>query len=156
MLLLIQNSANRFKAKYFFSNRNISGAKTFPFLTNPVTANDATYSYDQGELSNFSGEIKKFLNDGVANHFITISGPGNVNQFANETDRLILPFNFYYSFINQTGLTIANFVLKDNGGNTIKSFSAPVSTSQKVRIDFSDKTITDQLNLVAENKNGDL
>lgn len=155
---VITNSKFRqsINAKYFFSNRNISGAKVFPFLTNPVAANDSVYNYDQGELADFGGVVKKNLNDSIPNHFKTVSGPGLVNQFANENDRVLIPLKFFYSFIGQSGLTNASFELKDNGGVTIKSFSSQISSAQKTQLNFSDQPTLDQLNLVSENKNGDV
>jgi hypothetical protein len=120
---------------YIFSNENISGAKTFPFLTNPISAFDAAHSYTQGDFASFGiNDVREYYKNGMGDQWETIAG----TSFANENDRLLVPMKFYYSFINTNNITNATFVLKDKNGNSIKTITASKENPfQKVFLDFS-------------------
>ena len=127
---------NPFPSVYIFSNENISGSKTFPFLTNDISAFDPGHSYTQGDLASYGvNDIREYYKDAVGDQWETIAG----NAFANGNDRLLVPLKFYYSFINTTNMANAAFVLKDKNGNSIKTITVKNEDFiQKTLIDFSD------------------
>jgi hypothetical protein len=120
---------------YIFSNENVAGAKTFPFLTNAISGFDAAESYQQGEVVSFgANDTRQYYND-AGDKWQSIAG----TAFANKNDRLLVPVKFYYSFSNLTNITDATFVLKDKNGNSIKTISMNHSDFiQKALLDFSD------------------
>jgi hypothetical protein len=104
-------------AIYLFSNGEINGPKIFPFLTNPISAQDASFSYEQGELSLSGANIQEYFRQGGVDAWSNVPGSG----FANENDRLLLPEKFEYFISNTTNLTEANFKLKDKNGNEVSN-----------------------------------
>ncbi len=102
-------------SSYFFSNNEIITAKTFPYLTNAIPAFDPGYQYEQGELISDGGIIREFHRVGIAGSWGEVAGTG----FANESDRLLIGPRFSYSFTDRTGLTEADFILKDSNGTEI-------------------------------------
>jgi hypothetical protein len=120
---------------YIFSNQNVAGAKTFPFLTNAISGFDAAESYQQGDVVSFgANDTRQYYND-AGDKWQSIAG----TAFANKDDRLLMPVKFYYSFSNLTNITDATFVLKDKNGNSIKTISVNHSDFiQKALLDFSD------------------
>lgn len=123
-------------AMNIFSNENISGAKTFPFLTNSISAFDGAHLYAQGDIASYGvNDIREYYNDGTADHWETVAG----GAFATENDRLIVPLRFYYSFFNDSNITAATFILKDHNGNAIKTINVNAPDFiQKTLLDFSD------------------
>lgn len=122
---------------YFFSNENIAGAKSFPFLTGSISTFDGTKTYNQGELALFgANDIREYYKTDLGDQWSSVTG----TAFANENDRMLVSPKFYYSF-NTTGeINEAVFTLKDKNANVIKTISvnsaAPI---QKTLLDFSDK-----------------
>lgn len=126
-------------AIYFFSNLDVITPKTFPYLTNNVAAENNTTIYEQGELAlSSTNTLREFFRQGGTDNWSNVVGSG----FANETDRLLLPEKFEYSFENSTSLTQATFVLKDSNGVEIASFSNQIKAGTgKTLLDFSGKVI---------------
>src|SRR5258708_1404897 len=48
---------------YFFSNENIAGIKTFPYLSNAVRPMQLNYDYEQGELAMTGPDTVEFYKD---------------------------------------------------------------------------------------------
>lgn len=105
----------------FFTSDNIPGAKAFPFLASAVPAFDAAKTYEQGEIASFGiNGIKAFLNNGAADPWLALNGTGYVN----ESDRMLVPLRFSYSFPASLNITNAGFTLTDFNGNEIKKINA--------------------------------
>ena len=103
----------------FFSNDTIISQPKFPCLTSPISPILDGYDYEQGELASFgAGGIAGYYLDELGRQWNSFVG----TNFANENDRLLLPLQFYYSFPAGTNVTNAAFILKNNAGETIKSF----------------------------------
>lgn len=126
---------NSVPSVYFFSNENILTAKSFPFLTNNISPFDGTKIYDQGELASFgANDIREFYKNNLVDQWEAVTGDG----FANENDRMLVPMKFYYSFNSTSEIKNADFTLKDNTGNIIKSISISSNDPvQKTLLDFS-------------------
>jgi hypothetical protein len=127
---------------YFFSNLEGSSPRSFPFLTNKIAAEDSSVIYEQGELSiSAANKIQSFYRQAGINVpqdiWTDVAGDG----FANESDRLLLPEKFDYSFGDTTNITQAGFKLKDNAGNELVSLvkSNAAGIGGKTGIDFSGK-----------------
>ncbi|WP_367867738.1 hypothetical protein [Pedobacter sp. WC2423] len=105
-------------AAYCFSNHDVlSGSRVFPYLSAEIPEFDAAASYDQGELVKFGvNNYREFYRDD-ADAVQWISLPSGA--FVNESDRLILPLNFCYTFPAGSGVTEADFLLRDKDGNVI-------------------------------------
>lgn len=126
-----------FSSIFFFSNNNIQGAKSFPFLTNNINAFNSINSYGQGELTSFGvNDIREYYKNELGDQWSPVTG----SAFANENDRLLLPVKFQYLFNGNADINNANFILKDGNGNTIKEISISNTNSiTKALLDFSDK-----------------
>jgi hypothetical protein len=119
-------------AGYLFSNNNINGPRTFPFLTNSVADFDASARYEQGELASFGpNDVREFFVDASTPKWNEIKG----NAFANPNDLLLLPRKFNYS-LEAAGINTASFTLKDPQGNVVKTIDVNNSTLRKVQLDF--------------------
>ena len=127
---------NPVPAMNIFSNENISGLKTFPFLTNAISAFDGANTYVQGDIASYGvSDTRSYYNDGTADHWDAVAG----SSFATENDQLIVPLRFYYSFFNERNITDATFMLKDHNGNIVKTITTTTLTFiQKTLLDFSD------------------
>jgi len=128
---------------FIFSNENISGAKTFPYITSAISAFDASRPYTQGDIASYgANDIRQYYKDTVGDQWEAIPG----SAFANENDRLLLPLRFYYSFPNLSNITNAVFVLKDKNDNPVKSISVNSSDFlSKTPLDLSG--VTDQVTM---------
>jgi hypothetical protein len=124
---------------YFFSNENIPGAKSFPFLSNAVAPMKPLYHYEQGEMAAFGADLMRFYKDrNGAEAWNPVTG----SAFANEGDRMLLPMQFKYTFEAADKVTQASFVLKDNNGNELKTITASgTAPLRNTTLDFSDKAI---------------
>lgn len=124
-------------SSYFFTNNEIITAKTFPYLTNTIPVFDSGYQYEQGELMSDGGTIREFHREGNAGSWGDVAGTG----FANESDRLLIGSRFSYFFTDRTGLTEADFILKDYNGIEIHRQTIEISEGipQKVSLSYSDK-----------------
>lgn len=123
-------------SQYFFTNESSISPKTFPFLTNDISAFDSGKTYQQGQLASFGpNDIREFYNDGTTDQWLAVQG----NSFANENDQLLVPLKFYYYFNAGTNITDATFELRDKNSNIIKSITIDHSDIiQKALLDFSD------------------
>lgn len=105
-------------AAYCFSNHDlVSGSRVFPYLSAEIPEFDAAASYDQGELVKFGvNDYRGFYRDDAdVVQWVSLSS----GAFVNESDRLILPLNFCYSFPAGSAVTEADFLVKDKDGNVI-------------------------------------
>lgn len=127
---------NPIPCAFIFSNENVSGTKSYPFLTNAVSPFNPANFYIQGDIASFGvNDLRQYYNDGAADKWQTITG----SAFANENDRLLLPLQFYYSFINYNDITEATFILKDKNDNALKTINiASPDLIQKAFLSFSD------------------
>lgn len=134
---------NPVASTYIFSNEDISGAKTFPFITSAISAFDASRPYTQGDVASYgANDIRQYYKDTVGDQWEAIPG----SAFANENDRLLLPLRFYYSFPNLSNITNAVFVLKDKNDNPVKTITVnSADFLSKTLLDFSD--VTDEISL---------
>lgn len=108
-------------AVFYFSNEVYSGAKVHPFLSNNIPLLSPTYAYEQGELADHGANtIRAFYRDsGGTIRWLSRNGTG----YANESDRLLVPPGFYYSFGAAGNVTDAAFTLRDAGGNVLSSYT---------------------------------
>jgi hypothetical protein len=132
---------------YYFSNENIPDGKTFPSLSNPISAFDAALAYEQGDPASFGpNDIREFYIDKNGNsQWLSVAG----NGFVNENDRILFPRRFYYLFSAGENVTEAEVILKDkngnpvvisrdqNGGTKSKLTFKSANPLQKIRLDFS-------------------
>ncbi len=121
---------------YYFTNQKTLSDKSFPFLTNPIAEFDSNHTYEQGELVSFGGNDIRgyFLNDS-ADQWELFSG----TAFANESDRVLLPLKFTYSFPSGSNVTEATFNLKSRGGELIKStYATSTEYLRTTMLNFSD------------------
>lgn len=108
-------------AAYYFSGEAYAGAKTFPFLSNPIPPVDPAYTYEQGELADHGANtIKAFYHDST-NGIRWL--PLKNSAYANETDRLLVPLGFYYSFDPVAKVTQADLVLRNSVGDVVREYS---------------------------------
>lgn len=127
-------------ATYLFTNVDVAGPKTFPFLTNSVPTQDPAFSYEQGELSLSGTIIQEYYRQGGLDVWNDVTG----TAFANESDRMLLPTSFDYYFFDTLNLTQASFFLNDSNGNEVARIDKadPSGLQQKVRLDFVGKVRT--------------
>lgn len=119
---------------YFFSNEDLSSAKTFPFLSSAISPFNAANVYEQGQLASFgTNDIREFYKNTSGDQWNNVTG----NGFANENDLLLLSTKFSYSFNNASNITSAQFVLKDKNASTIKTISVAQPTILKTFLNFS-------------------
>ena len=133
----ITNSGlNPVPAMNIFANENVSGAKTFPFLTNSISAFDGAQLYTQGDIASYGlNDTREYYNDGTIGQWENVSG----GAFATENDQLVVPVRFYYSFFNDSNITGATFILRDHNSNVVKTINVSASDFiQKTLLDFSD------------------
>lgn len=104
---------------YYFSNADLGAPKTAPVLSRPISPNVSGYTYEQGELSTTGANVQLCYYNGTTPVFETVPG----NGFINENDRLIVGRKFDYNFQESDNVTQAQFVLKDPGGNTVRTAS---------------------------------
>ena len=106
-------------ALYYFSNADLGAAKTAPVLSRRISANLPGYAYEQGELSLSGTNVQLCYYNGTTQAFETVPG----NGFVNENDRLIVGREFEFNFEESDNVTQAQFVLKDPGGNSVRTTS---------------------------------
>jgi hypothetical protein len=128
---------------YYFCNSTLTGAKTFPSLSNPVPAkqNPSIYPYDQGELVNDPSNTKspiQFAYYTAGATAASFANAGATDNLVNETDRLLVGLQFNYSFQSGSTVANANFTLKDSTGATVKTVTSSSTTPlTTVALDFS-------------------
>jgi len=121
-------------AIFYFSNENVPSPKSFPFLTASVPA-IAAVPYEQGDLGYNGTNVQEFYFDGTTAVWQDVKG----SSFANENDRLLLREKFTYTIPNITGLTEAEFSLKDKNADEIALFkpNRPAGLAPQQVLDFS-------------------
>ncbi len=120
---------------YFFCTGDIDGNKSFPYLSNPVPSKTSGRPYEQGELASDGTGIEEYFKDiNGADAWRSVMG----NQFANESDRILLPLRFKYKFSKNDPVTKVEVVLKDNKGNELKKLTLPAAPGSFISLDFSD------------------
>ena len=114
-----KNFSNQLNGKYYFSNENLSGVKSFPYLTNDISLFDAAINYEQGALVKFAANDYRsfYRDDSNVINWLSFTGKG----FANDNDRMLVNTNFSYTFPEAANVTIATLTIKDADGNTIKN-----------------------------------
>jgi hypothetical protein len=121
-------------ALYYFSNQDCPDAKMFPYLANAISAYDATYNYEMGELNLNGGVLQQATAGGIAPPMTPVTDGG----FISENDRLLLPLSFVYTFAATDNVTQATFTLTDSNGQVIQTVpfmsAAPL---QKVPLTFT-------------------
>lgn len=121
-------------AVHFFTNDRGSAESAFPFLTGRIPGYDPGRNYEQGELASFGANDTRAFYFKDTSQWQTIGG----NFFANEGDRKLMPLQGYYSFAGNTGITVADFELKDKDGNSVWSYQAEDPNGiEKYRLDFT-------------------
>jgi hypothetical protein len=133
-------------SKYIFSNENINGARTFPFIVSPVSRIDPGILYEQGELALDAGSNLVELFYDNAGNLQQRSVSTAVTSFANENDMMLVPGKFYYQIARNNAVTELEISLNDNSGKVIKEFSFSQSQPlSRVLLDFTDRADVVQL-----------
>jgi hypothetical protein len=122
---------------YYFANSDIISPRVFPYLTNSIPGFDPAFSYEQGELNLDGSTIQEFQRKGTPDIHLPVAGSG----FANESDRLLIAPSFSYRFNDTTGLTEADFILKDFNGTEIDrlNVNSPAGINSSIRLNYSGK-----------------
>lgn len=127
-----------YRPVYFFSNAAMTTPRTLPFLTATMPLTDASYPYEQGELSlSAGGKTVQYYRKGAADVWNEVPGQG----FAGEGDRLLVAGSFQYTLQDVANLTELNFVLTDNLGNEVASVKRTDANGieAKTSLNFSEK-----------------
>lgn len=137
-----KNDIHRFTAEtspkplngiWYFSSNNIPHAKTFPFLSSPVSAFNIGQSYVQSEIALHAGVAKEFLNNGAPDPWLALPG----TQYINTNDAHLLPLSFNYRFDAFENITAASFTLKDSTSAVVKKIDLAASMPmQTVSVSF--------------------
>ncbi len=127
-------------SKYIFSNENINGARTYPFLVSPASVFDPGILYEQGELAlNAGNNLIELFYDNTGNLQQEAVNTA-VTSFANENDRMLVPLKFHYTLPGNNSVTELSITLTGNSSGIIKEFSfsndMPLG---RVLLDFTDK-----------------
>jgi len=124
-----------FDSRCYFSNGIVTGAKTAPFLTNPIPQQSATVNYEQGELSQANNTVNAFYVDaGGTGQFASITG----KNFLSEADRILVTPQFQYYFDAADGVKNASFTVTDMSNKTVYTQtvnSAAILQSVSIRVD---------------------
>jgi len=147
MLILLQQSNGGFgpltngrlqrpiQSLYYFSNVDLGTAKTAPVLSRPISAQVAGFPYEQGELSLNGADIEFCYYNGTTPAFEAVPG----NGFVNENDRLVVGRTFDYTFLPSDNVSQAQFILKDQSGNTVRTWTTGGTTTLNVvTVNFDD------------------
>ena len=130
------------QALYYFSNADLGQPKMAPVLSRPLSAQISGLPYEQGELSANGANTELCYYNGTTQEFEVVPGTG----FANENDRLVVGREFRYTFEPTDNVTSAQFVLKDPGGNTVRTWTTGGTAALgTVTVNFDDaanKTLT--------------
>jgi len=118
---------------WYFSNNDIPFARTFPFLSSPVSNFVAAQSYVQSEIALHAGIAKSFLNNGAVDPWLAIPG----TRYINDNDARLLPLNFTYTFNSFENITSASFTLKDSTSTIVEKIDlAATKPMQTVSVNF--------------------
>ncbi len=138
---------------WYFSSNNIPFAKTFPFISSPVSAFVPAQPYVQSEIALHAGVAKAFLNNGAVDPWLTLPG----TNYINTNDCHLLPLSFNYTFSAFENISAASFTLKDSTNAVVKkidlSASRPMQTisvsfrtnEEIVKVVKHDAVVADQL-----------
>lgn len=129
---------NTAPARYYFSNRDSGSLKSPPAISRPLPGFLPGRLYEMGEMSKIDGlgkEALKVTSSDNPSDWADVAAQGVVN----EQDRLLLPRAFTYSF-NRSGVTSAEFVLKNQDGSEVKRIAFGGGGGlANVRLDFRTK-----------------
>lgn len=117
---------SQLSAAYYFTNENLQGGRTFPWLAEAIAPFNGAYPYEQGELARFGAStIRSFYTDETDTaQWLTLPAGGYVG----ETDRMLLKPDFYYTFRKEDNVNDASFVLKDSTNAVIETVNARTAT----------------------------
>lgn len=121
-------------AIYYFTNDTINNVKSFPSLTTSIATVDPLAVYQLGELASFgNNDIRQFTGK-TGDLWQQVKNIGYVN----ESDRLVVPIKFRFSFAVINNVREAVFVLKNTNGDTIKTIEVKNSNVlSDVWLDFT-------------------
>ncbi len=121
-------SPKPYQPYWYFSSNAIPFAKTFPFLSSPVSPFVAAQSYVQSEIALHAGITKSFLCNGAPDPWQILPG----THYVNKNDSHLLPLSFNYTFNAFENIMVASFLLKDSTNAVVKkidlSASKPMQT----------------------------
>lgn len=150
-----QSMVHETDALPYFSNQRVSGAKTAPFLAEPVAAFNPALTYEQGSLALFApSNIRSFYRDQAdAAQWIDIPGGG----YTTDRDRLLTGPVLQYFFAPASNINQATFTLKDNNSNVVRKFAVGdgSKTLQQVTLDFSEQYVYNQVRRLPSSPVGD-
>jgi hypothetical protein len=127
-------------AAFYFSNENIPGAKTHPFLTENIAPVILMPDlYEQGELAlHAPSDVRSYYIDELnAEQWLPVPTPVASGGYASEKDRLLVKPDFYYSFLPGDNVNNATFKLIDNTNTTIATIDAKKPTGNFARVALS-------------------
>jgi len=132
---------NRFiDSKYYFSNEEFSGAKVYPFLSNAISAFDASQNYEQGEMALHNPNDNRifFRDSSNALQWINVTGSG----YANENDRIVVSLGFYCTLKDSENITDLSVNLLDANSQSVVTYQfTQLAPIQKVRINVPRKDV---------------
>jgi hypothetical protein len=136
---------------FYFSNENIPGAKTHPFLTENITPFIFGFPYEQGQLAlHGPSDVRSFFIDELdTDQWLPITTPAPSGGYASENDRLLVKPDFYYSFLPGDDINEATFKLKDNTNALVATINAKNATGNFQRVALSFDVL--KLNTIPEN-----
>ena len=121
---------------YYFTNAELSGTKTYPYLSQQAPRQSILTVFEQGEIaSDNSNALFAYFVDKTASDQWQ---PLGFNWAVTEADRILLPLQFTYTLLNEKVTGFTTFNLLDRNGVSLYSFQQPVNaTRQKVLLNFS-------------------
>jgi hypothetical protein len=128
-----ETSARPLMPIWYFSNNDIPVARTFPFLSSPLSGFVAAQPYVQSEIALHAGVAKIFLNNGEPDPWLPLPG----KEYVNSNDAHLLPLSFIYRFSPFENITAASFTLKDSTSTVVKKVDvAAVKAMHSVSVNF--------------------
>jgi hypothetical protein len=126
-------SPKPYRPYWYFSSNDIPFAKTFPFLSSPVSPFVVAQPYVQSEIALHAGIAKAFLSNGAPDPWLALPG----TRYINKNDSHILPLSFNYTFNSFENILLASFTLKDSTSAVIKKIDLSASKPmQTVSVNF--------------------
>lgn len=124
-------------AKYYFTNADVDNALIYPSLSNPIADFQPGQFYEMGEVAVIGTSTMEALtrtNDNLPAHWRSIGSVGIVN----ESDRVLLPNKFTYSFEKESNSKQADFNLLTILGVVVKTISVTdLVRLNNVSLDFT-------------------
>lgn len=123
-------------ASYYFTNAELSGPKTYPFLSQQAPRQSVLTTYEQGEIAsdNSNALFVYCVNKTASEQW----QPLGFTWAVTEADRILLPFRFTYTLLNENATGTTTFNLLDRNGVSLHSLQQPVNAArQNVLLDFT-------------------